>query len=281
MAVSDGQLTAQELRGRLREKPLSELTEELEKLSSISDCDVDLLCAYLDVLEEKAPVLPEGFDPATRYEMFKETHSELFDAPLTKSEERTPPKKRRFLRVKQVLVSFAALFCVVVMVADASGAGVLSRLIEWGTETFSLRPASGVMELETAGENGFRSLRDALEYYNVEDPAIPTWIPEQYAIERITVLETKDYFAVSGKFVADNKELFVRISIPFEETTVIEEDITNEHTVYTTNGIAFILSKNLEMERATWDANGCAYSITGKITEKELKKMLGTIQTKE
>ncbi len=95
MAVSDGQTTAIEMKTRLREKPLSELTEELEKLSSASGCDVDLLCAYLDVLEEKAPVSPAGLDPAAKYEAFRKTHAELFDAPEAGTAESPVSQKRR------------------------------------------------------------------------------------------------------------------------------------------------------------------------------------------
>ena len=52
MADANGHETAQEMKMRLREKPLSELMEELGQMSSISeyDCDIDLICAYLDVL---------------------------------------------------------------------------------------------------------------------------------------------------------------------------------------------------------------------------------------
>lgn len=219
MADANGHETAQEMKMRLREKPLSELMEELEQMSSISeyDCDIDLICAYLDVLEEKAPVLPKGYDPAAEYEKFKENHSELFDVPAAPLPEKAPAGKSRFIRLKQTLVTFAALFCVVVFVADASGAGVLDRLIEWGSETFSLRPASGVMELEVAGENGFHSLQEALEFYEVTEPAIPTWIPDRYVIEGVIILETDDSFVISGKYIADSQELFIRVSVPFEE----------------------------------------------------------------
>ena len=63
MADANGHETAQEMKMRLREKPLSELMEELEQMSSISeyDCDIDLICASMDVLEEKAPGLPKGY----------------------------------------------------------------------------------------------------------------------------------------------------------------------------------------------------------------------------
>jgi len=281
MAVSDGQLTAQEMKMRLREKPLSELMEEAKKLSSISDCDIDLLRAYLDVLEEKDPVLPPDHDPAAQYEKFREDHAELFDVPEEMPERPAAPK-RHFPRVRKVLTALAAAFCVVVMVADASGAGVIDRLIEWGAETFSLRPTSGVMELERADENGFHSLQEALEYYGVEDPAIPTWVPERYTIDRIAVLDSDDTSIVSGRYISPNNgELFIRATIAFKETFSFEENQGESHNVYNTKGISVILSTNLAQKRATWNVDGYTYSISGDIAENELTKMLDSIWNEE
>ena len=283
MADANGHETAQEMKMRLREKPLSELMEELEQMSSISeyDCDIDLICAYLDVLEEKAPVLPKGYDPAAEYEKFKENHSELFDVPAAPLPEKAPAGKSHFIRLKQTLVTFAALFCVVVFVADASGAGVLDRLIEWGSETFSLRPASGVMELEVAEENGFKSLAEALKYYEVENPAIPSWIPSRYSIDRVTIFESNDTMIISGKYGATDDEVFVRVTVGFEEAFTFEEDIDVGHTLYEANGITFILSTNLNTERAVWSINKIAYSVAGDITRSELKEMLNSIPNEE
>lgn len=283
MADANGHETAQEMKMRLREKPLSELMEELEQMSSISeyDCDIDLICAYLDVLEEKAPVLPKGYDPAAEYEKFKENHSELFDVLAAPPPEKAPAGKSRFVRLKQTLVTFAALFCVVVFVADASGAGVLDRLIEWGSETFSLRPASGVMELEVAGENGFHSLQEALEFYEVTEPAIPTWIPSRYTIDKITILESNNILIISGKYVAGEDEMLIRNAISHEEDFKFEENQNNEHALYEANGLVFILSENFDEERAVWATDSYTCSISGNITEKELKKMLDSIQNEE
>lgn len=283
MAVSDGQLTAQEMKMRLREKPLSELMEEAKKLSSISDCDIDLLRAYLDVLEEKDPVLPPDHDPAAQYEKFREDHAELFDVPEEMPERPAAPK-RHFPRVRKVLTALAAAFCVVVMVADASGAGVIDRLIEWGAETFSLRPASGIMELETADENGFRSLQEALEYYEVENPAIPTWIPERYAIDRINIIELNNTTVISGKYLAaDDDGLFLRVVVENEdsEAFTFEDEHTDGHTIYSVNQMDFIISANFEEKRATWAVDNYIYSINGSITKDELQRMLDSIQMEE
>lgn len=277
MAVTDGQTTAREMKTRLREKPLSELTEELKKLSSISDCDVDLLRAYLDVLEEKDPVLPPDRDPAAQYEKFREDHAELFDAPVREEPQQALPKKGPFPRLKKTLTALAAAFCVVVLVADASGAGVIGRLIEWGTETFSLRPASGVMELETAEENGFHSLQEALEYYEVENQLIPTWIPKRFSLDKITVVETAVSTIISGKYTSDSESILIRVAIVKSEEFLFENSPNLEEKKYNSNGIEFLLSENIDSNRATWTVSKCVCSMSGDITEDELYKMLDSI----
>ncbi len=281
MAVSDGHITAIETKMRLRERPLSELTEEMEKLSSDSDRDVDLLCAYLDVLEEKAPVSPAGHEPAAEYKKFKEAHVELFDPPEAETAEKPVSRKRRWFPFRQLLTSFAAIFCLLILVAEASGAGIVGRLIEWGGEIFSLRPASGVMELKTADENGFRSLQDALDHYGEEDAAIPTWIPKRYSIDRVSTLEGNDSTIISGKFLSGEDTLLIRTTIAYNETFTFEEEQADEHTVYESNGISFILSSNTKTERATWTIDNCTYSVSGAVTKSELTQMLDSIPIKE
>lgn len=281
MAVSNRQPTAAELKPRLREKPLPELTEEMEKLSDDPDCDVDLLCAYLDVLEEKAPVLPTGYDPAAEYAKFREAHAELFDLQEPEMPERPAPRKGGLFRLRQTLVTFAAVFCLVVFVADANGAGVIDRLIEWGAEIFTLRPISGVMELPSANGNEFRSLQEALDCYEVKDAAIPTWIPSRYSVDQITVSESDGATIISGKYLSGNDKLFIRGSLSYDEDFAFEKDIADGHSLYTVNGITFILSTNFEEERAVWTAGGYVYSVSGNITEKELKQILDSVQTKE
>lgn len=278
MAVSNQQPTPAELKARLREKPLPELTEEMEKLSDDPDCDVDLLCAYLEILEEKAPVLPQDYDPAAEYTKFRKTHGELFDLAESKA---AAPKKSGFAQFRQLVLTFAAVFCLVIFVADANGAGVLDRLIEWGSETFTLRPISGTMELPSANENEFRSLQEALDYYEVEGAALPTWIPSRYSIDRITVVDANDSTIISGRYISDDDRLFIRATISSDEDFTFEKDISNGHSLYTANEISFIVATNLKEERAVWTTNGYVYSVSGNITEKELKKILNSVQVKE
>lgn len=278
MAVSNQQPTPAELKARLREKPLPELTEEMEKLSDDPDCDVDLLCAYLEILEEKAPVLPQDYDPAAEYTKFRKTHGELFDLAESKA---TAPKKSGFAQFRQLVLTFAAVFCLVIFVADANGAGVLDRLIEWGSETFTLHPISGTMELPSAGKDEFRSLQEALDYYRVEGAAIPTWIPSRYSIDSVTISKSDSVTIISGRYTSGNEELLIRGSISHDEDFTFEKDVVDDHSLYAANGISFVLSANFDEKRAVWTSNGYVYSASGNITEKELEKMLDSVQVKE
>lgn len=281
MAIQNEHPTAAELKARLREKPLSELTKEMEKLSDSSDCDVDLLCAYLDVLEEKAPVLPADYDPAADYEAFRKANAGLFDMAEPEAADRPAPQKSGLTRFKQTLITFAAVFCLVIFVADANGAGVFDRLIEWGSETFTLRPISGVMELPSASENEFRSLEEALDFFGIEDAAIPTWIPGRFSIEKVTVLETNDSTIIGGRYLSTSDELLIRGTIDHDKDFTFEKDFVDGYVPYTANDISFLLSTNFDDMRAVWTVDNYVYSMSGNVTEKELKKILDSVQIKE
>ena len=69
-------------KGHLHDKSAEELLTELEaKLDSMTDqtYDEDLVDAYLEALDEKAP-LPKQFDVESSWNQFRSKHSILFDA---------------------------------------------------------------------------------------------------------------------------------------------------------------------------------------------------------
>ena len=254
--------------------------EEMENLSSTPDYDVDLLCAYLDVLEEKAPVLPEGYSPAEDFERFEARHKELFDemdAEKTLPISAVPNRHRRHV-FRRFGAAVAAVFCVFIIAAEAYSPGTIERIVEWGVEVFSLRPASGKMELPMAGEDSFLSLQEALDHYGIKGTVIPTWIPKQYSVSKITAVDTGKATIISGKYIADDDALLIRVIVDSKGTYIFEEDLTDDHTSYEANGIAFIISTNFDEQRATWSINGCTCSVSGDLTEEELKGVLDSIQ---
>lgn len=267
------------VKARLREKTPEELLEEMEALSSTPNYDVELLCAYLDVLEEKAPVLPDGYSPAADFEAFQEAHAELFHVEDTDKSSVPTMGKKRVFNGKRMVAVLAATLCLAMVVAEAYSPGTMERIVEWGTEVFFLRPASGTMELPVASENGFLSLQEALDHYGVLGAVIPTRVPKRFALSKITVVEADGAVVLSGRYVAeDDTIILIRVAIGPEETYVFENELIDGHSIYEVNGIAFIISHNFDEQRATWSTNGCICSLSGDITEEELKGVLDSIQ---
>ena len=281
MAGSSEFRSIEEIKDRLRTKAPSELMEEMENLSSTPDYDVDLLCAYLDVLEEKAPVFPEGYSPAEDFECFEARHKELFDSMDEENTLSTPavPQKNRRHAFRRFPAAIAAALCVFTIAAEAHTPGTIERMVEWGAEVFSLRPASGKMELSIASEDSFFSLQEALDHYGIKGAVIPTWIPKQYSVSKITAVDTGKAIIISGKYIADGDDsLLIRVIIDPKGTYKFEEDLVDGHTWYESNGLAFIISTNFDEQRATWSTNGCTCSVSGNLTEEELKGVLNSIQ---
>lgn len=277
--------TADLVKERLREKTPEELTEEMEALSSTPDYDVELLCAYLDVLEEKAPVLPEGYSPSADFEAFQEAHAELFRTIEPKSDTNAPvpaSRKKRVFSGKRMVAVLAATLCLAMIIAEAHTPGTMERIVEWGAEVLMLRPAAGAMELPVADENGFLSLQEALDHYGVTGAVIPTYVPKRFSLSKITVVETDEEVILSGKYVAgESGSILVRVAYNAEETYVYEKELTDEYISYEANGIAFVISNNFDEQRAVWSINGCTCSASGDLTEDELKEVLDSIKIKE
>lgn len=68
----------EELKKEMRKKDLSELLMEMEELTCTPGYDCELLCAYLDVMEELDPILPPDYDPAADFEKFQAKYVDLF-----------------------------------------------------------------------------------------------------------------------------------------------------------------------------------------------------------
>ena len=83
------------------------------------------------------------------------------------------------------------------------------------------------------------------------------------------------------RYTNNDNMLFIRVTLGFDEAFTFEEDQTDEHDVYRANGIEFVLSTNMDTERATWSMNETMYSTGGNVTIDELEEMLGSIRVEE
>ena len=189
-------------KGHLHDKSAEELLTELEaKLDSMTDqtYDEDLVDAYLEALDEKAP-LPKQFDVESSWNQFRSKHSILFDAddilPNPKHS-RSFSHKFRFRKAIPQLVAAAAIVGVLGMFgAQAAGIDVFGALGRWTEETFHfVAPKASAAPTYHTVSNGdgfyeleqYSTLQDAFDAYSISDPLAPSWIPEGYTLDYVEV----------------------------------------------------------------------------------------------
>lgn len=266
---------------RLREQDTATLLEGLEEATNDpNNIDSDLITAYLDVLEEKSPVLPPDFNAEEDLETFKHKFAALFDELDVTADK--GPQRRYTRKLSRILGCAAAVVIMFVVFAEAFGIPIISTVYQWGADAYRtvVWGPSGSMTLEHVPENEYASLEEALAAYHVEDAVNPHWIPSEFTIESATAREMDGCVLLKGRYLAtDGREIFIRVTAFY-----ISADTANnfEHfegeVVYPKNGVDYVLSENGTQNRASWNTESCQCSINGDISVELLKRLIDSIQ---
>jgi len=285
------QLSVEELMGLLVNAPVPISTPEEE--------------AYVDALEEaiieRETIQPTGILPDVdkAWAEFQENCELLRDVPqpaphdlIVQSTNHLPAKKtpsaakplsRR--RLRQVLVAAAIVVCFFVFaLPPALGYESFFQMLgEWTSDTFYFTPDAKPINEAQTGESPipkeYQSLQEALADYGITEQLVPTWIPDGYMLEEISVRTSPIDSKV--EFRADYKNSEASLSMRYVyrsalATRAYERDET-EVEIYEMGGIQHYLFKNLERSVCTW-YNGtieCSISLDG--TYNDLKKMIDSI----
>ena len=271
----------------LHDKSAEELLTELEaKLDSMTDqtYDEELVDAYLEALDEKAP-LPEQFDVESSWNQFRSKHSILFDAddilPNPKHS-RSFSHKFRFRKAIPQLVAAAAIVGVLGMFgAQAAGIDVFGALGRWTEETFHfVAPKASAAPTYHTVSNGdgfyeleqYSTLQDAFDAYSISDPLAPSWIPEGYTLDYVEVSPSDTEIIFSASYSKEQNTLSFLYSYRKDGTftsSTFEKDGSSV-VEYIQNGITHYIMSNLSVQLSAWVNGNCECSITGPISEKEM-----------
>lgn len=275
-------LTAEEtarLRGMTMEELLAELDAKAEAAGGLLEEDV--IRAYLDALDEKAPVLPE-FDPKASFADFRETHSEL----LRRNDECVPrrPVCRRRSKVLRTVAIAAILSALMLSAAFATEITQALHAIADGVFSFEnvqAEPQSGRMDLPEPQKDGYSSLEEALSDYDL-GALVPTWIPSRFAATDIMLKTSELVSKFYGSYGAEDQEL--EISVTYHEdvpaVTAFELNEDDEPELYPVNGVDYYIARNAERVCVIWQTADCTCRIAGDITREEARQMVDSIGAK-
>lgn len=285
--VAGGSHDREDIQKKSNTKLLDEVIDIVETQSA-EDMDVDAIMKRLALLQERAPVSMDH-TPSELMADLKESHPLVFESlgdraqgagttaetGVHPSPKRQPKRRSRFASIS--IGVLAACFCLVVT-ANALGMNPVQAFLDWadGIVQIYCNP-SGIMELPEDDPSQYHSLEEALEANDMEPDQIPNWIPEDYQLSSVDVLDTGALIQCSASYTAERGELLIRASRFIDDDWSVKDERNDDGDKYEKNGLTYYLVTNQGLSKAGWDYKGIFYTISGQITEDELQGMIDSI----
>lgn len=197
--------------------------------------------------------------------------------------ERTKPRRHRGLIM--IAATIAALLVSLVTV-QAAGFDVWGAIARWTTELFGFgSPArQGLVvdgewpEVDIDPEQTFSSLQEALDMYGESEIAAPTWVPDGYALENVTVAESNVWLDFIAVYVDAKKNCLV-ISYCSSDDAIFAtyEKIAVSPAIEKLNERAYYSIDNSKNISVIWSTEHFECLITGPIDKAEGLQILDSI----
>lgn len=268
----------------------SDRQEELEKLSTQQldqmlqaqlqqeDADPAEVKRILGVLKEREKDMPVEIGDTERlaWQRYKAREKECVDKPAR--------KRSRILRVACI----AAIFCVLTVAAayEVEAEGLWGRLVRWTDsviEFFSPDHASGGQkEYEFRTDHpGLQQVYDTVTELGVEEPVVPMWLPEGYALIFCQDMITDNQKTLMTAFQNGEKVINYNVSVCSEGVLSQYQKDETELKLVEFGDVNHYIVKNNDKWVAVWTKDNIECSISVDCQEDELYKILRSVYDKE
>lgn len=260
-----------------------ELADALESVldsMSAEHYNPDLIDAYLDALEQKAPI-PEEPDVESAFEEFKGRLQDLpFEDSPSASRTRSAPVRavrRRSFKKTIVTVIAAVIALLALMIgAQAAGIDVFGRLARWTDELFYFSP-----DHSTNSSKYYAAFQDALEEQGLPRELVPTWYPEEFTPSEPKIWNDNLGQAVQFSFTSsDGRNFSIDIEKYKEEKIIVESPYEKDSSnveIYSNDYMTFYVISNINTVMAAWSNDNLTETIGGDLSVIEIKKMIDSI----
>lgn len=239
--------------------------------------------------EENDPSAPQ-FDVEAGWERFQ---SRFFSGEELVSQGRPTQAKadkaksslprRIVFRPLRIAAITAVVILLSVMMASALGFGPFNMIAEWTQEIFQFKSEDAPQDgIEVVPESHFRqdqTPETVLEELGISASVWPTWYPEGFELSGTQVYDDIYEPFITALYENKSTERSIIVSIVIHQepiSTVHEKDETPVKT-YLENDIEHFIMRNNKSIIATWFVDNLECTITGHVSEDELKTMIDSI----
>lgn len=267
------------------------LRDDFEMPGRRSDDDIDAILAILAERRENDPSRKK-IDTDAAWKAFCKDHLELSDssdeikrAETAKTSQQSKPRWRRFA----VAAVIAVFLISVTVISPAFGAENIFTVIgRWTDSVFSFhREGTNSQPTDPFDAAGFpsdnadlRQLYAAVSGYIGDAKVVPTWIPEGFVLDNITITPMPNYHAIDAHFINGDTTIAVNIvvmesagnpaSFQYEKDKTAVEELTID-------GIGYFFIQNESIWTCVWSNNNLECSIYGELTKDELNHIITSI----
>jgi len=271
----------------ITEKSNLQLLNEVEAMLSVpaEEMDTDRIEEYLSLLQKRAPVA-EHYDPEEKWAKLGESHPLIFEEETSscKSDLAAEARNRHGNRTRRSFsrvfraAAIAAAFCFIIT-ASAMGFQPVQAVLRWAEGIIQIYTnPSGIMELPDDDPSEYHSLYDALAANGISTEGLPTWVPRDYAILSVTAKSSDGVIKCVAVYESNRGNIVIRaLKIISPDITVAEERDTDAIS-YQHNQEEFFIVSDRQWMKADWENEGIFFSISGQISEDEIKEMIDSIQ---
>ena len=191
--------------------------------------------------------------------------------------------KRIVFRPLRIAAITAVVILLSVMMASAIELGLFNMVAEWTQDFFQFKSKDtsqyGIEVTTGTKLNPDQTVETALEEQGISTLVSPTWIPDGFELSG-----TKVYDDISEPFITtlyEDKSIdrYIIVSVVIHQnpmSSVHEKDGTPV-SPYLKNDIEHFIMRNNKSVIATWFVDNLECTITGGVSENELKTMIDSI----
>lgn len=289
------------LKGRKKYAKLEQMSiEELEKLLALEmrlpeeDRDTEFYDEVEEVLLQKVSDTPEGriTEVEAAWKDFEKNYLPKVGAEegkavpkkITQSKMQHPRWGHLAVAAAMIVVIFSAM-----AIPSAFGAENLFTVIgRWTDSVFSFeRDGTNTQSTAPFDVDSFpsdnadlRQLYIAVSSYIGDAQVIPTWMPESFILDSVTISPFADYQTIRARFLRDDAMITIQIvamnNAADSASTQYEKDDA-EVEIVTIDSIDYYLMKNESVWCCSWVNNNLECHIFGDITKEDLYKIINSI----
>lgn len=266
----------------------NEVLEELLRLDSEApegqESDTERLLYIMALLAQRDRQKPTpGKTALEAWESFQQDYLPIEDTDHEEEEWEakpvTKPVRPRFFRVIAAAAVLALLIAIPVAVHAIGWEEIVKVVAKWSKETFSFveKEEPGYSEPRPSNTNHYTSLQDALDATDQEYGFIPTWIPEGYVLEDISISETPNRRSYDALYQKGENYLSITVQAYLQSDSENLEIDGEMVELYKVGGIDYYILSNNARLCVAWQKDSYECIISGKLTIEELKAMIDSI----